>query len=415
MQNLNGKKFLKTLWGGHATGSKLFQIIRSKGPLSRTDLVYETGLAKSTITLHIEKLLHLELLTENGTYSRHRKRKLLKVNEKAGYIIGIDLGATHVSVGLCDLDAAILEHVHEEMPVSWGPEKILGKIEVLVEKLLTDGSRKTKPLLGIGIGIPGPVDFALGVPVFPPIMPGWNFYPLRKKLEEKFSCSVFVDNDVNVMALGERVSGTLRDMDNFIFVKIGTGIGAGIICNGNLYRGSKGCAGDIGHIGIDGIDTPCSCGNRGCLEAVASGTMLAARGRNCGEEGSSPYLKKVLAERNAISAEDVGAGARVGDLACIELIKESGHAIGGVLAKIINFFNPSLIVIGGRLSGLGDIFIAAIREVIYSRSTPLATKDLTIKVSGDIERVGMIGAAAMVLDETMSHSKVAEMVLKELG
>jgi len=236
---------------------------------------------------------------------------------------------------------------------------------------------------------------------------------VRQALESRYGCPAYIDNDVNVMACGERHSGLGREAENFIFVKIGTGIGAGIFCDGKLYRGTQGCAGDIGHVGVDTLDTPCPCGNKGCLESVAAGPAIARMAREAAANGASELLSQRLREAGALTAADVGDLADHGDLACVEMIQQSGRLIGQVLAKLVNFFNPSLIIIGGGVANLGGRFLAAIREQIYQRSLPLATRDLAIKRSRLRERAGMIGAAAMALEEIFSHGKVMAMVVQE--
>lgn len=397
---------------GPASGSRIFQIIRTHGPLSRAEIVMETGLSKSSVSLHVDKLMKIGLVKEDRgqNIDDQRKRRRLKVAEDAGFVIGIDLGATSLDVALCNLEADVLSYRSEKLLVSSGPGPVMEKIISLIKELLKEHAVNGSSLFGMGMGVPGPVEFVTGQPVSPPIMPGWHRYDIRQKLTEQFGCVVFVDNDVNVMARGEKQSGAGKSTENFIFVKVGTGIGAGIISGGKLYRGTKGCAGDIGHIGIDGEAALCPCGNKGCLEIIAAGPAIAKSGKHAAEEGRSEYLSQCVKKQGYITAKDVGAAADHGDLTCLEIIKESGRTIGSVLSKLVNFFNPSLIVLGGGVSYLGDIFIASIREVIYTRSLPLATSELMIKNSELINTVGMIGAAAMALDEIFSHGEVTAMV-----
>jgi predicted NBD/HSP70 family sugar kinase len=264
-------------------------------------------------------------------------------------------------------------------------------------------------LFGIGFGLPGPVDYAHGVPVSPPVMPGWDRFPLASVLHREFTCPVFVDNDVNVMALAERDKGAVGEERDFIFIKAGSGIGAGLVVDGRIYRGAKGAAGDIGHIGA-GEDNLCHCGNRGCLEAVAGGRALANRAAEAARSGASRFLAGRLAEGAAITPELVGLGAARGDEECLRLLIAAGKTLGDVLAKLVNFFNPSLIVVGGGLSNLGERYAASIRESIYRRSTPLATADLVIKRSTLGATAGVIGAAILVLDEIFSLKNVGRLM-----
>jgi glucokinase-like ROK family protein len=231
-------------------------------------------------------------------------------------------------------------------------------------------------------------------------MPGWDRYPIIQTVQQWFpSANVVVDNDVNVMALGEVYQGAGKGVGNLIFVKIGTGIGAGIVCEGKIYRGSSGCAGDIGHIGVNKTGPLCHCGNRGCLEAVAAGPAIAERSLIEAQAGKSPILLNRY-ERNgkALSAEDVGAAAREGDALAVEIIRESGQFVGDVLDGLVNFYNPEVIVIGGGVSNLGNLLLSSIRKTVLNRSTPLATRDLHIVFSEIGPDAGVIGAVNLAMD-----------------
>jgi predicted NBD/HSP70 family sugar kinase len=230
------------------------------------------------------------------------------------------------------------------------------------------------------------------------------------RLAKRFRCPVFLDNDVNVMALGEREHGVAQGTDSFIFVKIGTGIGAGIVIRGEIHRGAKGAAGDIGHIGLDGSTAACPCGNRGCLEVAAGGAALQAMAREAAKSRRSPFLAQRAARRQTLDAAVVGQGAAAGDEVCVRMLMESGRAVGSVLAKLVNFFNPSLIVVGGGVAAVGERYLASLREAIYRRSTPLATADLVVKRTALGEDGGVVGAAVLVLDEILSHQNVSRLV-----
>jgi glucokinase-like ROK family protein len=276
--------------------------------------------------------------------------------------------------------------------------------------LLADTGSPAGSLKAIGMGVPGPVEFKTGRPVAPPIMPGWNDFPIREVLGEDFGCPVYVDNDVNVMALGEQWAGLGRGVPNFLFVKVGTGIGCGIVCNGELYRGADGSAGDIGHIEIEGHATVCRCGNSGCLESLAAAPAIVRMAHDVAAEGRSKALAERIAECPEIDAHDVAALAARGDFASMEIVKVSGRLVGHVLAGLVNFFNPSLIVLGGGVANVGDVWLAALRQEIYRRSLPLGTRHLVIQRTQLGERAGVVGAAAvairqMFMDVGLSHGE----------
>lgn len=396
-----------------STAGHIFRIIRDRGPLAATDIVRLTGLAKSTVSVHLDRLVGTGLVREEVRPGGKRRR--LKVAESAGVVAGVDIGQTHLAVGLLDLEASIIVDRRESLELaSETPETVLARIAATIRELAALAGVDSTRLFGIGVGVPGPVDFELGIPVTPPVMPGWDRYPVASFLSGEFGCPAFLDNDVNVMALGERDRGAADKRGAFLWVKVGTGIGAGIVAEGEIWRGAKGAAGDIGHIGIDGDSTLCRCGNRGCLEAVAGGRAVAARAEAAAASGTSPFLSRELAVPGARATPDlIARGATHGDEACLRILMDSAKAVGDVLAKLVNFFNPSLIVVGGGLANSGERYVASIREAIYRRSTPLATADLVVKKSALAEKAGTIGAAVLALDELFSHSNVGRLVRRD--
>ncbi len=226
-------------------------------------------------------------------------------------------------------------------------------------------------------------------------MPGWDRHPVRDVLAGEHGCPVAVDNDVNVMTLGEQHSGIARTVDNLIFVKIGSGIGCGVQIEGRIYRGAAGCAGDIGHIQAEADGPVCSCGNTGCLEALFSGEALGRQAEAAAKAGDSVLLAEQLEAKGALTVRDVADGAAAGDAVCIGMVRAGGRRVGQVLAGLVSFMNPSMIVIGGDLAALGHILLAEIRSVVYQRSLPLATGSLPIVMSELGARAGVVGAAVL--------------------
>jgi predicted NBD/HSP70 family sugar kinase len=235
-------------------------------------------------------------------------------------------------------------------------------------------------------------------------MPGWDAYPIRTFFRDIFTNAIVtVDNDVNVMALGELRAGAGRSHENFIYVKVGTGIGAGIVARGEIYRGADGCAGDIGHICADKDGPVCHCGNIGCLESVAAGPPMANRAVEAVLANRSPILAKYYrAQDGKLTAVDVGRAAAEGDQAANEIIRDSGRMVGEVLAGLVNFFNPSLILIGGGVSNIGHQFLASIRSGILHRSLPLSTRKLRIDASSMKQDAGVVGAIALALEHVFA-------------
>jgi glucokinase-like ROK family protein len=391
----------------------IIDLVRKYGEFSKSDLAKLTNYSRTKITSCINALIDKNIIVaSNDTeYTGGRRSKKFGLNGKFGLIAGVDIGATSIDLGIADFSGKLLLRYSEPASVKDGPIRILGRVCSLLEKMLQESNLSLEKLYGIGIGVPGPVDFSLGTLVSPPIMPGWDHYPISETVNQWFpTVNVVVDNDVNVMALGEIYQGAGKGVDNLIFVKIGTGIGAGIVCGGEIYRGTNGCAGDIGHICVDKNGPLCHCGNKGCLEAIAGGPAIAERALHAAQTGRSPVLLNYYKKNgDALRAVDVGNASREGDTLAVEVIRESGQYIGDVLAGLVNFYNPGKIVIGGGVSNLGNLLLSSIRQTVLSRSLPWATRDLLIVFSEIGPEVGVIGAVNLAMDNifTLSANQAA--------
>ncbi len=375
--------------GGVGAGSVL-RLIRDGEAVTRADLARRTGLARSTVAQRVDALLAHELVYEAGDSASTggRPPTVLAFNQGAGVVFAADLGATHARLAVSDLAGSPLAEVALECDIAEGPQAVLERVDGHFAALLEGVGREAADVRGIGMGVPGPVAFADGAPVNPPIMPGWDGFAIPAWFAGRYACPVLVDNDVNIMAVGEHFAHW-RDTEHLLFVKVGTGIGCGIVAGGAIHRGAQGGAGDIGHIPVGGHDdVVCGCGNTGCLEAVASGPAIAAALRARGIEART-------------SADVVGL-VRSGSLEAGQATRQAGRDIGEVLAACVSMFNPSLIVVGGSLALAGEMLLAGVREAIYRRSLPLATQNLRIVVSQAGADAGVLGAAAMVVQHALA-------------
>jgi glucokinase-like ROK family protein len=382
--------------------AEIMRALRRQGHISRSEVSSITGWSKAKASQEIRSLVNKGLLVEMGEGASQGGRKpgLLRINTQLGYIVGIDIGAINLQIALADVTGLIVERRSEPTDVHLKPEVVLGRCSELIIEMATAQGGAPGQILGIGVGVPGPVDFAQKVLVAPPLMPDWENFSIRAFFKEAFpSAFVVVDNDVNIMALGEQRAGDGVNVDHFIFIKIGTGIGAGIISNGKIHRGSDGSAGDIGHICVDKKGPQCTCGNIGCLEAMSAGPAIVSKAMEVARSGTSPILSKML-ELNGgeLQTEDVNAACREGDQAALDIIRDSGQMVGDVLAGLVNFFNPSHIFIGGRIANFGNHLLVAIRRAVLQRSLPLATTHLSIKFSRMGSDAGVTGAIALALD-----------------
>jgi glucokinase-like ROK family protein len=397
-----GAKKIKTPILLDSAEMEVIRALRRQGNISRIDLSNITGWSKAKATQEIRSLIEQGYLVEKGegVSKGGRKPRLLYINDELGYIAGIDIGATSVDLALADVCGKILQRRSEPADVRQPPDVVLGRCaKILCEMTVAQGCGPEQ-ILGIGVGVPGPVDFTHAVLVAPPLMPDWENFGIRDFFKKTFSAAfVAVDNDVNIMALGEQRYGAGMNIDHFIFVKVGTGIGASIISNGRIHRGNDGSAGDIGHICVDKQGTICRCGNRGCLEAMAAGPAIVERALEAARNGTSQILSRMRVSNNGIlRPEDVNAAIREGDEAALEIIRSSGQMIGDVLASLVNFFNPSHIFIGGGIANFGNHLLVAVRRAVLQRSLPLATSGLDIVFSRLGSDAGVLGAIMLALE-----------------
>ncbi|MER5338218.1 ROK family protein [Micromonospora sp. NPDC002717] len=382
---------------------RLLRLLRDEGAVSRAELGDRLQMPRPRLLAELERLVGLGYVAEAGlAASRGGRRSTLVELSPHLRFAAVDLGASSIDVEVVNGRLEPVAAYAEPADIRNGPKVTLQRVNELLHKARVDGAYER--LDAVGIGVPGPVSFRDGVPVSPPIMPGWDRFPVRELLTREHGCPAVVDNDVNIMAIGERHGGVAHSVDDFLFVKIGTGIGCGIYLSGEVYRGTDGCAGDIGHIQVDSHGPMCSCGNLGCLEALFSGAALAKDATAAARAGASPALAERLAARGAVTARDVAEGAGEGDVTCIQLIRDGGRRVGGVLAGLVSFTNPSMIVIGGGLAQLGHILLAEIRSVVYRRSLPLATGNLPVVLSELGPRAGVAGAAVLASDVAFAEA-----------
>jgi glucokinase-like ROK family protein len=381
--------------------------VRAGHGVTQAQLARQLGLGRTVVAQRVGRLESAGLVVQDGLAPSNggRAPRLLRLRDSAGLVAGVDIGATGMAVGLADLAGRVLVQAREPADVAAGPDVVLGRVEELVADLL-GRLADPPPLWGLGVGVPGPVEFATSRPVAPPIMPGWDGHPIRERLSARFGAPVWVDNDVNVLALGElRTNPAAAEAADLLYLKIGTGIGAGLVSGGRVHRGVDGCAGDVGHVAVTDADTVvCRCGNTGCLEAVAGGDALARYGRQLAESGDSPVLAGVLAARGSVSAADVTTAADRGDPMAHGLLARAGRLVGATLATLVSFYNPGLVVLGGGVVHAGDHVLAAIRESVYRRSLPLATRTLRIELSMLGEAAGLAGAVHLALDNLFEPS-----------
>jgi predicted NBD/HSP70 family sugar kinase len=377
---------------------ELAAVVARQGVSTRADLGRFTGLGRATISQRVNSLLTLGVLVDagDGTSAGGRRPGLLALNPDAGIVLAADIGANHARVAAASLSGRILAETSADFDLAVGPRTALAGLVERFHTVIEQSGSDPSEVRGIGIGVPGPVEFKTGTVVKPPIMPGWDGLVLPEVLADHFDAAILVDNEVNLMALGEYWARELVD-EQLLVVKVATGIGCGIITNGVVHRGADGAAGDIGHVRVNYEgEVLCSCGNVNCLEAVASGAAIA---------------RQLLAEgARAHATADVVALAQEGDLRAVRRVRSAGERIGEVLAALVNFYNPTQIVVAGTLSDLHDDLLAGVRSMIYQRALPLATRRLTIETSSLEHRSGILGGVLLATQGALSPSRISRWV-----
>jgi predicted NBD/HSP70 family sugar kinase len=377
----------------------VLQLIREHEAATRSELIARTGLGRSTIYQRVDTLIASGLVCESGEApsTGGRPASTLRFNADSGLALVADLGVTHSRVAVTDLEGSPRAERTADLRIDTGPENVLAWVLERFDELLVATKSAKNDVRAIGVGVPGPVEYASGRPVSPPLMPGWDGYDIPARLHDRYPVPTLVDNDVNIMALGEH--SAQRDKgDNLLFVKLGSGIGCGIVAGREMYRGEDGAAGDIGHIPLNGFDdVRCHCGNTGCLEAVAGGQALARAAADLG--------------LRVKTTRDLVAHVAEHDPKALRLARQAGRHVGEVLAGLVNALNPAVIVIGGDLAAVPQEVFAGVREVVYQRSTALATRTLQIVPSLLGDRAGITGAAIMATE----HVLAPEVLDRRLG
>jgi predicted NBD/HSP70 family sugar kinase len=382
-----------------ATLSTVARLIASGAAQSKADLVPAAGMARTTVSAAVDELLNRGVVRIAGTRptpGRGRPADRLALSPRGGHVLLADVGARGAHLAVLGLSQQVVAHEHVDLDVRDGPEPVLDLIEARLDALRAAGSSEV-PARAVVIGLPGPVDGNLGTPVRPPIMPGWHAYPVSARLQGRFECAAILENDVNLRALGE-ARALPADQAPLLFVKIGTGIGGGLVTReGGLHHGADGAAGDIGHVRVrGGPDDPCVCGNVGCIEAVASASAVA---RRLAAGATVP-----------VTIADVRDRLAKADPAAVAHVREAAAHIGELVAMLVHFYNPARVTIGGSLTAASDDLLAGVRSVVYQRALPLATRNLVLANSVLGEYAGLAGAAVLGIEQALSASEIGTLM-----
>ncbi|MDC2953258.1 ROK family protein [Streptomyces gilvifuscus] len=387
---------------GQARAGDLLELVRSGRATTRGALQQVTGLSRATVGQRLDRLFRAGWLREGAggpvdSPLGGRPSITLEFDDEHAVVLAADLDTRHARAAVLSLTGEILAERSGVLLVEDGPDAVLGELGGWFAELLEKAGRPAESACGIGLAVPGPVDSETGRVVQPPMMPGWDGYDIRGRLSRAFgertgagAVPVLVDNDANLMAYGEQRAGYAH-CSAFVLVKVSTGIGAGVVVGGSIFRGIDGGAGDIGHIRV-GAEALCRCGSYGCLAAVASGGAVARR----------------LAEAGvpAASGSDVRELLAAGHPEAVGLAREAGRRVGDVLATVVTLLNPGVLMIAGDLAGTP--FLTGVRELLYQRALPRSTAHLDVVTSRLGERAGLVGAAALVVEYLYAPERVEE-------
>jgi predicted NBD/HSP70 family sugar kinase len=369
---------------------RVINALRQHGKISRAEIARRTGLSRSTVSSLVSELQSDGLVVEReepgAAHGEHGGRPpiLLSFDASAGAAVGIDFGHSHVRVAVADLSSTILAERAEPLDTDHAAQEGLDVAIELIDEALAEAGVDRSRVIGAGLGLPGPIDQADGVIGSSAILPGWVGVAAAEEMRGRLDVPVVVDNDANLGALAEFTHGAGRGATDLVYLKVSSGIGAGLILGGRLYRGWAGMAGELGHVLVDPEGAVCRCGNRGCLETAAStGALLEMLRRSHGE----------------LTVQEMLALARDGDLGCRRVIADAGRVVGSAAALVFNVLNPQRLVVGGDLAAAGDLLLDGVRSSVRLGALPAAA-DAARVVAGVLgDRAQVLGALALAVGE----------------
>ena len=381
---------------------RVIDALRDEGLISRAEIARRTGLSRSTVSSLVSELQADGLVVERSEpAAAHgdqggRPPILLSFDASAGVAVGIDFDHHHVRVAISDLSSRILVERELELDTDHAAHEGLDAAAELVTELLGEAGVDEARVIGAGMCLPGPIHRPTGVVGSTAILPGWVGVAAAEEMHRRLDLPILVDNDANLAALAEAAFGAGRDAKDLVYLMISSGIGAGLVLNGRLYRGAEGLAGELGHVLVDADGPVCRCGNRGCLETVAGTDALAELLRRSHGDG--------------LDGRAIVRLAREGDLGCRRVIADAGRAIGKAAATLVNVLNPELLIVGGDLSDAGELLLDGVRESLERSALPTAVQAADVVAGSLGDRAEVLGAIALVLSEAERDHPLRPMV-----
>jgi glucokinase-like ROK family protein len=381
----------------------VLDLLRRFAPLSRAELAARTGLNRSTVSIIINSLIEEGFVQETDLQSSKigRPGMLLVLNPKGGFAVGVEIGVDFISVILTDFIANVLWRQRVSSDPAEDQIRILDRASELTQEAIDVGLGQGLRPLGIGIGVPGLVDLRQGKLIFAPNL-RWNNVPLRLMWSQRFDLPIFIENEANAAALGEYYFGVARDMDNFIYLSAGIGLGGGVIIDGKLFRGYSGYAGEVGHMTVDPDGELCGCGKRGCWETKVGPRAVLRSVRRILADGTPSRINDLVGgDLDSITFDIVVQAARTGDSVALEALQNVGEYLGIGVVNLINIFNPELIVLGGALSLASEFLLPAIENTVCESALKPSCENVRFAASAHGADACVMGAVALVLDDIL--------------
>jgi predicted NBD/HSP70 family sugar kinase len=372
-----------------ATAGAILSNLRRTGPLTREELRASVGLSRATLVERLDVLTRLRLIRTAGyrASSGGRRAELLAVDEASRVVLALDIGVTHAAVAVVDLTGTIVDSHRQSLPTQHHPDEVLPQLCATGRRLLTQTGRRGD-LAAVGVSLPGQIDQQTGITIVPPSLPDWSDLPLRPPFATEFGVPVLIENDANALALGEHRAAAIRD-STMLGVKVGTGIGAGVAIGTTPHRGATGCAGEIGHIHIEGRTERCTCGLRGCVAALASGRALLRQLRPTGARTMSDVIRRIQSA----------------DPSAVRLATEAGKLLGDVLATVVTILNPDFVRIGGEIGVLGP-YVDGVITSVTSKAHRVALRNLDIGPAAHADSAPLVGLAALATEHVLAPAAV---------
>jgi len=364
---------------------RVLRAVRMAGSLTQAEIARTTGLSAATVSNIVRELKDSGTVVVTPTSSGGRRARSVSLSADAGIVVGVDFGHSHLRVAIGNLAHRVLAEESEPIDTDASAAQGFDRAERIVARLLGQTGFERDKVIGVGLGVPGPIDVETGALGSTAILPGWSGISPGRELSTRLGMPVYVDNDANLGALGELVWGAGRGLSDLAYIKVASGVGAGLVIAGQIYRGPGGTAGEIGHITLDESGPVCRCGNRGCLETFVSARHVL--GLLAASHGPGLTLSKVvqLAQR--------------GDLGCRRVIADVGRHVGTGVANLCNLLNPRRVILGGDLAEAGDLVLDPLRESVARYAIPSAARQLSVMPGTLGGRAEVLGALALVMSE----------------